>query len=444
MPPPNKYSKKKGGVSPLLISVGFLIVFGYVMYVFYAQAPIEVIDDVKASAVNSPVIEEAAAASNIGEGTRIFNQNIVTDTQEDVGNKEVAHKSMRSDSIITPPIPMRGVPSHWTPISVGGGSDPAVTLCKLDYDSYWRAPSSLPMFKDLLAASSCSGRKKKVEKLSKLKKEMDNDPDGTLEVTGLVFHETRCGSTLVADMLGSHPHHLVFSESSPPAEVASRGDVAMLRTIMRLMCRSAYHTKCFFKLQSINTPRIHLFRQAFPEVPWAFVFREPVQVMMSHLKGGSGSAVCLRSKSKPTAQHLEILGATKSNYRSLGDEAFCAAHLAYLSTVAYNEYLKDTELGLLLPYTDLPHLMPQKLLAQHFHSPVDQAGLDRMAETSKVYSKGRKGSAKSGEFSGDSKQKEKAANGKVKAAAEKYLYPIYNQCLEGARQHDLVHPVLSV
>lgn len=35
----------------------------------------------------------------------------------------------------------------------------------------------------------------------------------------------------------------------------------------------------------------------------------------------------------------------------IGDEAFCAAHLAYLSTVAYNEYLKDTELGLMLPYT---------------------------------------------------------------------------------------------
>lgn len=56
-------------------------------------------------------------------------------------------------------------------------------------------------------------------------------------MTGLVFHETRCGSTLVADMLGSQPHHLTFSESSPPAEVAARGDPDMLRTVMRLMCR---------------------------------------------------------------------------------------------------------------------------------------------------------------------------------------------------------------
>jgi hypothetical protein len=48
----------------------------------------------------------------------------------------------------------------------------------------------------------------------------------------------------------------------------------------------------------------------------------------------------------------------------VSDEDFCAAHLAYLSTVAFEEYGKNPELGLMLPYTDLPHLMPQKLLAQ--------------------------------------------------------------------------------
>jgi len=46
-----------------------------------------------------------------------------------------------------------------------------------------------------------------------------------------VFHETRCGSTLVADMLGSHPHHLTFSESSPPASLAGEGHVENLRTV---------------------------------------------------------------------------------------------------------------------------------------------------------------------------------------------------------------------
>mmetsp|Transcript_7013 Transcript_7013/g.13025 ORF Transcript_7013/g.13025 Transcript_7013/m.13025 type:complete len:245 (-) Transcript_7013:218-952(-) len=244
-------------------------------------------------------------------------------------------------------------------------------------------------------------------------------------------------------MLGSHPHHLTFSESSPPATVAAENNPAKLRTVMRLMCRSSYHTKCFFKLQSANTPRISVFREAFPSVPWAFVFREPVQVMMSHLKGGAGGgAVCLRSKSRPTEQHLAILGTT--NARSASNEDFCAAHLAYLSQVAYDEYSKDTELGLMLPYTDLPDLMPQKLLAQHFRSPVDSEGLERMAVTAKSYSKGRRGSGKAGQFEGDSNDKEKAASPKVKAAAQKLLYPVYDKCLAAAKAHDLVHPVSAV
>lgn len=317
-----------------------------------------------------------------------------------------------------------------------------VELCQLDYDTYWRAPHSLPMFKDLVAASKCHGKNSKSMKLSALKREMDNDPDGTLEPTGMVFHETRCGSTLVADMLGSHPHHLTFSESAPPASVAAENNPEKLRTVMRLMCRSSYHTKCFFKLQSANTPRIAVFRQAFPNVPWAFVFREPVQVMMSHMKGSGSGAVCLRSKSNPTPQHLAILGV--SSARSVSNEKFCAAHLAFLSQVAYDEYVKDTELGLMLPYTDLPDLMPQKLLAQHFRSPVDAQGLERMAVTSKSYSKGRKGSGKAGSFEGDSKQKEKAASPQVKDAAQKFLYPVYEKCLAAAKAHDIEHPVVAV
>jgi hypothetical protein len=40
-------------------------------------------------------------------------------------------------------------------------------------------------------------------------------------------------------MLGSHPHHLVFSESTPPASVAGEGNVKNLATVMKLMCRSS-------------------------------------------------------------------------------------------------------------------------------------------------------------------------------------------------------------
>lgn len=52
----------------------------------------------------------------------------------------------------------------------------------------------------------------------------------TMEETGLdpvpprgfVYHETRCGSTLVANMLAAPSSNRVFSESKPPVQVCCR------------------------------------------------------------------------------------------------------------------------------------------------------------------------------------------------------------------------------
>lgn len=46
--------------------------------------------------------------------------------------------------------------------------------------------------------------------------EIDANPDGYLEPTGFVFHMSRCGSTLTANLMGASPHNLVYSESKPP------------------------------------------------------------------------------------------------------------------------------------------------------------------------------------------------------------------------------------
>ena len=38
-----------------------------------------------------------------------------------------------------------------------------------------------------------------------------------IKPTGFVFHESRVGSTLVANALASNPWNMVFSESDPPS-----------------------------------------------------------------------------------------------------------------------------------------------------------------------------------------------------------------------------------
>ena len=146
----------------------------------------------------------------------------------------------------------------------------------------------------------------------------------------------------------------------------------------------------------------------------------------------------------PAAQRKQTAIPGCGAYDPGAHEEFCAAHLAYLSQAAYGEYMKGTEKGLMLPYTDLPHLVPQKLLAAHFKAPLDDEGVERMLAVSTMYSKGRRGTNKAGVFSSDNQKKESAASDKVKKAAQRYLYPIYDKCMAASKEHDRVEPPLLV
>ena len=104
----------------------------------------------------------------------------------------------------------------WTPIDIEIDTDPIIVLCKLNFKQYSQAPHLYPMFKDLLGASGCTGSNKKRESLSTLMNEIEEDqkagrPGGNvIKPTGFVFHESRVGSTLVANFLASDPYNMVL------------------------------------------------------------------------------------------------------------------------------------------------------------------------------------------------------------------------------------------
>lgn len=136
------------------------------------------------------------------------------------------------------------VPRFWVPTEIAHieHGDPRVTMCKLDFDSYWRNPTRMPMFRDLVGASRC-GRGKSGS-LNSLVAGLAMRNIRPIEPTGFVFHESRVGSTLVANMLGSIPTNLVYSESGPPPVVinhcrscnpAQRTD--LLKKVVALMVR---------------------------------------------------------------------------------------------------------------------------------------------------------------------------------------------------------------
>ena len=94
----------------------------------------------------------------------------------------------------------------------------------------------------------------------------------------------------------------------------------------------------FFKVSSVGAKRIDVMRKAFPSVPWIFVYRDPVQTIMSHLdpakiamkknvRGGFPPAVCLRAQKHPPEDLVQLVSDYGEDVDELSPEEFCAAHL---------------------------------------------------------------------------------------------------------------------
>jgi hypothetical protein len=115
-----------------------------------------------------------------------------------------------------------------------------------------------------------------------------------LAPSGFIFHMSRCGSTLVSRMLAALPCHLVVSEAGPLDALARSHARAPLAPIEHKIAwfrwmvsalgqkRTGEEERYFIKFDSRTTLDLPFIRQAFPDVPWIFVYRDPAEVMASH------------------------------------------------------------------------------------------------------------------------------------------------------------------
>ena len=116
---------------------------------------------------------------------------------------------------------------------------------------------------------------------------------------GLIFHMSRCGSTLVAQMLSRLTRAVVLSEPQPvDALLRLRprlGDVltaARLRALVEALAgRRAADGRVFVKLHAWHVLALPLFAAAFPHTPWAFVFREPRAVLRSQTRSPGAEVI---------------------------------------------------------------------------------------------------------------------------------------------------------
>lgn len=328
-------------------------------------------------------------------------------------------------------------------------------FCDLDFSEQKLHPSEQPMFRDVVGHSNCNDdfRQIKVDlsETVELVREFDKDVANqnlsggptVLELKGVVFHESRCGSTLAANsMVALNPEkNRVYSESAPPiAAIRACGEdfslctvnasANLLKDVVYLMGRSndPREEYLFFKFQSLATRMMQSFRTAFPSTPWMFLYREPVQVMMSHLDRFSedsiSNAICVKSKKK-SPQIRAFVKREGYGVHDLANEEFCSIHLATLCESALKNLQEANGMGMAVNYhADLVHDFLETVFPKHFKADVDQAGRERVLKVSGTYSKNR-GGEEEGAFKSDSESKEQKASDAIKRAATLFLRPSF-------------------
>lgn len=239
---------------------------------------------------------------------------------------------------------------------------------------------------------------------------------------GIVFHVGRCGSTLISQSLKQHGDVVVYSEplsfnellslSAPRAEI-----IAALRSLGEAFAVHA-GKRYVLKLSSWSTLFCDVVAEAFPETPWAFSIRDPLEVGEAILRtpppwflGGTAPAAHITRAIDPAgaAQTPEVFFAMMYG-------AFCDAILRL-----------DCARGALIRHEHLPQAITDTLAA-HFGLPLDEARKAHMIASASQYAKAPLGRETA--FIDDSAAKRAAASPELREAVERHAAPSLKRLLE--------------
>jgi len=238
---------------------------------------------------------------------------------------------------------------------------------------------------------------------------------------GLIFHMSRCGSTLLSQMYASVPDSLVSSEPEPLggviqwirlAKVDQESAITVMRAIVAALGRDSgtgakYH---LIKAEAWNAHSIALFRNAFPSVNWVFLYRNSIEVLVS----------LLRQPAIHTVENLmprEMVELNDEEPRSR--EEFAALVVAKIGkSIITHQHLGG---GLVIAYPDIIDAATTSIPA-HFGLTLDADAIQLMAEASKRDSK----EPYQG-FNSDISSKQAATTMAIEAAAAQWMRPVENE-----------------
>ena len=258
---------------------------------------------------------------------------------------------------------------------------------------------------------------------------------GAAAPAGLVFHISRCGSSLVANGLRTAARTQVLAEARPmtalflpyPATGDADADArwaqrrsALGRALVAIVSRyrDAEPEAVVIKWTSLNTALLPAIRAVWPDTPALFVVRDPLEVLVANLQPG-GLIDTRHSAFAPALSGV----ADPGELAGMGDEEYGARVLGrYLETAA----LAGDDLWV-IDYEDIdPRTL--RAVAERFGREIPSAPQVLAA----VFERHAKDPAGLRRFHDDREAKRRRATPQAIAAVDAFAAPAYRALLDGA------------
>ena len=256
----------------------------------------------------------------------------------------------------------------------------------------------------------------------------------SIRPSGFIFHSSRCGSTLLANAGRSVGSSIVISEANAIDQLVTRfitdseqRDVkraiysALLRAVMSAFGQrlSGSEQHLVVKYSCCSTSQLAQIVRIWPNVPWVFVYRDPVETIVSNLKTMPAWLLdedrrVLSSIIDEPISAIEAMDETELCARTVGSFYATASQLANRDCMLLNyEQLSSTTLLNVLKFFGI--------------SPSTEEA-DEIGAVARSYSKDTNGRP----FENDTLKKRSQASDRVREMAATWSYPQY-EALETKR-----------
>ena len=259
--------------------------------------------------------------------------------------------------------------------------------------------------------------------LLQLEKTLDSVPP-----TGFIFHSSRCGSTLVSNACRAIEKSIVLSEpyavdklvgrfitDAPAGSVKESLYSVFLRGVVQALAQRRHETEehFFIKFACCSFAQFERIRRIWPNVPWLFLYRDPIETIVSNL---TDVPPWLLDEDRRVLASIMDVSTAEAGEMQL--EEMCARTIGSFFSLAHR---LAHDGGMLLNYNQLSVPVISRVL-NFFNLIPSTEEMETISRGSRVYSKEAAGAQT---FVADSESKRQRASDLIREAAERWAMEPY-------------------